>query len=816
MPRIAPVALSATLALTLAGPMLGATPAWAATAEEKCGATLLKEAGKYVKARTKVLAKCNDGLVKGKDGLNGVQGAGCRSLDSKTAEKLDKAGSKLAAAIDKACGGSAKTCQDADALDLDDPAIGWGAGGGFAGRCPGFADAVACQFAIDDCGGAGSSGNGVSDCLRCVDDAAVDRAMDLLYAGLDPASFGAGAEPGKTRNKCQQALVKSAAKFLLAKAKVRGGCWAALDKGKDGFGSSDGLGCIDASGKTDAKIAKAESKKIAGICKQCGGPGKACAETIGPVAGDGAADDLDPQTEIGFGTACPDVTLPYPPLIACATLDDPPSGTTADVIDSSEELVRCVDCVLEYEVDCIDRVTVPHHEALPLACAVTPTPTPTPTVTVTATPTITATPTPTVTSTPPPSCGDAVLDPGEECDGTAGPCPGVCAPPSLGGDACTCPVGSFDLSARSDADLDTGWTGIAHDQKALDGFLFPTYLYGCTSGGPDTACGFLAYYTSAYFGAPLPLSSGGVPICVINTVAGEAVGGLDLATGALSFNYQLVSAVHTGEDVAQPCPICVGDATVDDDVKDGTCSGGPSNGGPCDADAESPVFGATSFDCFPDPNGNIGNLPIVFENATTGTKIETLAAGSPACRAFGFTGAQCFCDTCDDTAATPCRTHDDCVALGGTTCGGPRCQSPSPNVGDSCTTPADCGGGPCSVPGEPTKPNACLSGTCTHVGDGEGECATGPFGGTCSPQETFRGCTAPSDCPFPGDTCVFGARPCFPATVTRRGTPGLPDGTWAGTFCIPPTGASSVNVTAGLPGLGALLLPYTIANLAVP
>ena len=49
------------------------TTAGAATDEEKCRDTILKEAGKYLKAQTKNLTKCNDSLIKGKSGYNGVR-----------------------------------------------------------------------------------------------------------------------------------------------------------------------------------------------------------------------------------------------------------------------------------------------------------------------------------------------------------------------------------------------------------------------------------------------------------------------------------------------------------------------------------------------------------------------------------------------------------------------------------------------------------------------------------------------------------------------------------------------------------------------
>jgi hypothetical protein len=518
-------------------------------------------------------------------------------------------------------------------------------------------------------------------------------------------------------------------------------------------------------------------------------------------------DDLDPATEIGFGTDCPDVTLPYYPNTDCGTLDD--TDGAADQIDSLRELIECVDCVLEFKVDCIDRATVPHDQPLPPSCFQT-SPTPTPTPTLSATPTVTA------TSTPPPSCGDNVLDAGEECDIAQGPCPGQCAPVTLGGDACTCPVGTFDLSATAGADLDTGWTGISHDQEALAGFLFPADAYGCSSGGPDTNCSFVARYLTPFFGPPLPLSAGGVAVCVVNAIAAEATGHLDLATGDFDYDYDLISRVHTGLDTAQPCPLCLGDVTVDDDVKDGTCDGGPSDGAACDADAVSPVFGPTSFDCFPDPGSNIGNLPISFRNATTASLTVATSAASPSCTAAGFSTFKCFCDTCDNAAGTPCKTDADCTAIGATTCGGRRCLPPAANVGAPCAVPTDCTGGPCGRPGFATKPNACLDTVCSPDGGGEGTCASGPFDGRCLPAEPFRGCNGDSDCPVSGDACFFGARDCFPDPVTRTGVAGVPSGVYVGEFCIPPTGASTVNESAGLPGIGTLRLPFTISNVTVP
>jgi hypothetical protein len=450
--------------------------------------------------------------------------------------------------------------------------------------------------------------------------------------------------------------------------------------------------------------------------------------------------------------------------------------------------VECVDCITEFKVDCGDRLAVPWAVGYPGECN--------------------------------PGCGNDIVEAGEICDGTDDTaCPGGCAPAFLA-EGCTCPTGSFSLDAIAGADLDTGWSGIAHNQGALVGHLFDADTYGCTGGGPDTICTFVARYDSPFFGAPLPLSSGGVPICAVNEVVGTTNGTLDVATGDLVYDYSLISRVHSGLTTDQPCPRCVGDVTVDDDVKNGACSGGSNNGGACDADGVSASFGATSFDCPPDPGSNIGNLSIVFDDATTGTKTRTISAASPGCTAFP--GPKCFCDTCNTAAAEPCSSNADCPISGGNPgiCGGRRCIGGA-NAGAPCTTNTACpGGGICARPGEPTRPVACIDDTsspgdgsvCAPIGGDEGECPDGPIDNNCATPEQFRGCSPATqllDCPITG-TCVGTNRKCFLPTVVRTGTPGLASGAYAGDFCIAPTGSASVNTVAGLPGLGTLILPYTL------
>ncbi len=108
--------------------------------------------------------------------------------------------------------------------------------------------------------------------------------------------------------------------------------------------------------KTAEKIAKAESKKIAKICKACGGADADCDDLVVPVnlltstlggsGGTGAAADFTPAA-IGFPATCDVATVPHGGPVC-----DGPVTTLA-------ELIFCVDCVAEFTVDCVDAARVP-------------------------------------------------------------------------------------------------------------------------------------------------------------------------------------------------------------------------------------------------------------------------------------------------------------------------------------------------------------------------------------------------------------------------------------------------------------------------
>jgi hypothetical protein len=800
-----PLAASVLAVALLLG---GAAPA--AAEPVRCQREIATQSAKLVQARVKALQKCRDAVVKG------TFAGPCP--DAKAGAKIAKAESKLGAAIAKACGGADRICGaggDDDALG----AIGW-----TGGSCQGLENA-ACVAPIADCGG-------IASCLTCVGAAAVDQAIGLAYDDL-----GGGGGAGLLG--CRRAIGREAARLVQARSK-------ALHKCRDGALKGGPAGpCPDLKALT--KVGKATAKLDAKICKACGGADRAC----------GTGDDLAPAA-IGFAAACPDVTVPGGP-------------SCGGPIDDLRALVDCVACVTAFKTGCADALAVPGLTSYPAECAPPPAPTPTPTGTPTPPPgaptaTPTATPAPTPTATP--FCGNDVRDPGEACDGADAPtCPGLCQ-----GD-CTCPSACIlpdplpaivSFVARPATDLDTGWTGISHDLPGVDGapltaarlgacdldpgspacgrceiegpIAFPAAAKSCACfnvGTPDTstlaACDPEAPACAApetcecFYGAPLPISAGGVPVCVVNRYTGPVAGTVNIAdagphAGEGAVRVELESSVHSGLLVEQPCPLCEGDPVARDGVAGGTCRGGVRDGAACDVGGTNELFGPLSLDCLPSSAGDIGKLQITFDPLTTGT---TSLGAALACTAPGFGGFACFCDTCATAEAEPCRSDADCP--GGAACGGRRCQGGA-NAGAPCAVGADCPGGLCGRPGFATRPNQCDDAVCSPnpadpAGPDEGVCEAGPNDQACS-REPFRGCLADADCnppPLgtcatcaPGQACHSRARECFPDPIVRTGAPGVQAATAVATFCIPPTASQSVNQVSGLPGPGALALPIRV------
>lgn len=301
----------------------------------KCKRTIAKEASKYLAAETKALEKCDQNVVKGAalgpcpDGIADARIAG--------------AFAKLAKGIAKACGGADKSC-GGDLADEEPPAgLGWPA------SCPSFPGAEACAAPIVDC-------SDIAACIACVGTNAAGRARTLVYDTLTKT------DPDAALNKCQRTIGAATARFTLAKERTLHKCWDARAAGKHADRCPDG-NAVDGSParKAALTIAKADAKRIAAVCKACGGADRRCDDAVArldaaTITGSGGSDDFTPAA-IGFPATCPGVQIPDGGQFC-----DQPVATLADV-------VTCTACVAEHEVVCVDRLRVPQFVGYPCECA---------------------------------------------------------------------------------------------------------------------------------------------------------------------------------------------------------------------------------------------------------------------------------------------------------------------------------------------------------------------------------------------------------------------------------------------------------------
>lgn len=502
------------------------------------------------------------------------------------------------------------------------------------------------------------------------------------------------------------------------------------------------------------------------------------------------------------------------------------------------------------------------------------------------------------------TCGNGVSDPGEACDASAPPASWNQCGADFACFSCNCACPSTIAFATDETApetvLDVGWTGLSHRLPVVGGGDVTLHVSCAASGRPCGSCavsgpirnlqagtgeldsgrcstnsarrcmidaectsrmclggandGMPCAVDSAcpsgtcpaagtcafYFGSTLSISTGAVPVCVINQFAGPVSGTVDIESGEAATTAVVTSRIHAGIQIDAPCPKCANDVTENDGATDGTCSGGARAGLPCDANGTvpgRPDFGATSLDCPPIPNALLANLPIDLSNAT-GPVVKTLTAASPNCTGTGSTSEKCLCDTCNNLTNDPCASNADCPMSGGNpgVCGGKRCLGGS-NAGAPCTATSECpGGGLCGRPGQPTRPSECLDDTsspnraleCADPdSDGEGECTEGPLDQVCSLASGHgqRGCNVDADCGGSPGSCGIVNRHCF---LTGGGTfqpLGMTDGTdtlvavgmedppvgdqsnptLGAAFCVGVTGATTVNVVSGLPGPGRLI-----------
>ncbi|HYC53656.1 MAG TPA: hypothetical protein VEL28_01785 [Candidatus Binatia bacterium] len=426
---------------------------------------------------------------------------------------------------------------------------------------------------------------------------------------------------------------------------------------------------------------------------------------------------------------------------------------------------------------------------------------------------------PTTTTLPPTdACGDTA----PQCDGS---CPSglTCA---ADGDGCRCisiatgPCAPATIRRTINAKYDTpftetslstGWSGSAHDvdvpNKTGDVVDVtcdencenceislnvqegnPASNCRCASNpqqtcgvinGPDPACGTVQL-CRCYFGAPLALSAGGTPVCVVNRIREDYAGTMNLRTGEWADKIRLASVVHLGLSTTAPCPTCNGDDVANDGIRNGTCSGGLSSGA-CDVNGDHVTFGPTSFDCLPSAAQNISGGGLLLElNGTTGT--ASMSAELPCDTPLG---ENCPCRVCSANSSIGCSSDAECAAADAGTC--------------------TAGGG------AGVQKNMCENFECGS----DSRCVTGPIDRYCDATthpdgRGFIPCNNNNDCASSGGgACtVIDIRRCFADPIVVEGHPDVLRPLNVAAFCIPPTTNPAVNISGGLPGPGTFALDF--------
>lgn len=808
--------------------VVGSPTAYAlSSAQYKCQTTIAKEGGKYFTGKLKLLQKCRD--------ANLAAPNTCTSVD--TTKLVDK----LNAGLDKACSIGVSQLK----------------GMGFPGPCPdpntanGFTtdDLKACILESHDkilegeCDGGTNRGQVCTLVSDCPDSGPGTACRSILTTEYDPTVSGPLLG---TTLKCQKEVAKNGAKVAKTVLSSVQKCRNALLNCKTDsttfvitckLSGLSAASCATNDEKTAAAITKARDKANAAISSKCSDADAATLKLC------------EPDQNTGSAAATCEVDAHQ------AFIDDPDPANLYDLID------------YEYAASGV--------------CG-----------------------------------DNQVNQNSEECDGIDdSACPGQCGAP-LGLFSCLCQnVPRSQIVEHSNADLDNGWTGQSHDSGIVEGGGYVTDLWDCDGpGGPDTICVTgpscaLAPHQSCSLGkdtfgnadslcpgvgnycrvtpggsqgphcaidykkrcrptandcvapdrcvvtphgAPLPLVSGGVSVCVVNQFTEDVVGTTNLATGDSSVRLRQNSLTYQGGSTQQPCPVCGGFCSgnaqgsgpgtrnlcsSDADcgigshcITEAICSWGPNIDKPCRANTPfggpTEYFGNPSVDCPVPPTGLslLGTIDIFFNPATTGP--TSLTANLP-CNTPGFNNKICVggpnqYHTCTVDSECPSGTcNNQCFCPNG---GGEIGQKPN-GCNNACLGGAN-DSAPCTDDSECDPPN----GFC-HVADcrvnpsdtgsaQEGLCTTGPDDGRCS-LHPFKGCITNTDCtpgggcPFcsPGETCTPVRRQCFVnPTIVRQGFPGVPDRTTAATFCLSQTNQAAVNSVAGLSGPGAITNPTTVTN----
>ncbi len=372
-----------------------------------------------------------------------------------------------------------------------------------------------------------------------------------------------------------------------------------------------------------------------------------------------------------------------------------------------------------------------------------------------------------------------------------------------------------------------------------------------TIEGSDATCAAIPGQNNdvchCMFGPPLGLNASLTPVCVVNRIVSELDGNADAGSGESTTSVDNQSNVYLGIGQLDPCPLCVGDTTINDAVSNGVCEGGQRDGQPCNGNALHPTFnnaetspgtwngGTSSYDCMPLAGEFVASISLDL-TLTTGTQEIPFSQNGNKC-----TGGvdDCPCLTCDLDATVGCNADSECdfatcapaaacavnadclVGLcTGATCSSDSC-SENPKV--PCTIDSDCVGACDTIPsGTTVEQNACDgNGVC----GADGTCEEGPFTKFCDAMVRGNGggivgCTDDQDCIDATNAgvcegndcgeCLLGAsRACHTDPLSATGSARGPYGSeLASAFCVGSTGNTVIDGASGNPSGSTIVIDF--------
>jgi hypothetical protein len=398
-------------------------------------------------------------------------------------------------------------------------------------------------------------------------------------------------------------------------------------------------------------------------------------------------------------------------------------------------------------------------------------------------------------------------------------------------DATVCPVSitAFTIAGTPVAggpsgttNLEAGWNGLGHGQDIIHDFATSIGvncaasstpcgscpITGIADGGEqyqsftrckeDTSIECAAPFSTDpvcpglqeceyFFGPPLPLSASNTPICGFMRVGTDVTGNVNIESGEIDEDLDVRAVLYNGLSLSKPCPICVGDTTAKDGMKDGTCDGGVSDGQPCDVQGFSATFAngnGTSLDC------RLNSLPISGgDGLALKLDLTTGSASLPFALSCDFPNQleNCACAVCSGDNTLACNSDAECATAGAGTC---------TSIGGN---------------GASREPNSCADNTCTDQGGGYGICLAGPSVKACDGIVRANGkgfilCNVDSECEpgtigiEAGACTLTETRSCFLDPIAATGTADPDSPIVVSTFCVPPTTSGAANAATGLPG----------------